>query len=122
MRTHAILLSTIFALIDCTLISARVIVTGKVRSSLLRKMVRVILVPGVPRIVRTALSKDIPRTGLSSRRVIRSPACKPAFAAGDPSIGLSTLTKPSSEVISIPRPANLPAVCSCISAKSFLSK
>ena len=33
--------------------------------------------------MRTALSKDIPRTGLSSRRVIRSPACKPDFAAGD---------------------------------------
>ena len=85
-------------------------------------MVKVILVPGVPRIVRTALSRDMPRTGLSSRRVIRSPAWSPARSAGLPSIGFMTLTKPSSEVISIPRPANLPVVCSCISSKSFLSK
>ena len=97
-------------------------VTGKLRSSLLRNTVNVILVPGVPRIVRTALSSDMPRTGLSSRRVIKSPACNPARAAGLSSIGFRTLTTPSSEVISIPRPANFPEVASCISEKSFLSR
>ena len=47
--------------------------------------------------------------------IIKSPDFIPAFAAGVSSIGDTTLTKPSSIVISIPKPPKAPFVFTCIS-------
>ncbi len=89
-------------------------------SSPLRTMVKTMSVPGCPRILSTASFSDIPFTGVSSRRIIKSPALIPARSAGVSSIGEMTLTKPSSMPTSIPRPPNSPVVPSCRSAYDSL--
>ena len=73
-------------------------------------MVRVMVVPGLPRMSFTASFRVMPFTGVSSSRMIRSPAFTPARAAGVSSIGVTTLTKPSSMLTSIPSPPNSPVV------------
>ena len=93
-----------------TLISSRTMVTGKVRFSDLRKMVKTTLVRGSPRMRLTASFKLSPRTAVSSTLVIRSPDLMPPRSAGEPSMGETTFTKPSSWVISMPTPTNRPAV------------
>jgi hypothetical protein len=103
-------------------ISSRVMTTGKLRFSLLRKRVKVTLVFGSPRMRLTAWSIVSPLTAVSSMRVIRSPLLMPARKAGEPSIGDCTLTRPSSMPISMPTPTNLPPVCSRNSFSVFLSK
>src|SRR5574343_1903649 len=105
-----------------TWLSSRVIEPGKLRFSLLRKMVRLTLVLGSPRIRLTAWSMLSPLTAVSSIRVIRSPLLRPARKAGEPSIGETTLTRPSSMPISMHTPTNLPVVPSRNSLKLFLSK
>ena len=97
-------------------------VNGKVRLAALRKIVSVTLVAGSPRMRLTAWSTVRPLTGVSSMRVIRSPLFRPARKAGEPSIGETTLTRPSSMPISMPTPTNLPVVPSRNSLKLFLSK
>ena len=54
--------------------------------------------------------KSLPEIVSPSMRMIKSPLCRPAFAAGVSSIGATTLTKPSSKTTSIPKPPNLPVV------------
>ncbi|MNV45968.1 hypothetical protein D3C71_1377820 [compost metagenome] len=109
-------------LTDWVLISSRVMVTGKVRLSSLRKMVSVTLVLGSPRMRLTASFKDRPLTAVSSILVIRSLVLRPARKAGDPSMGDTTFIKPSSWVISMPTPTKRPEVPSRNSLKDFLSK
>ena len=96
--------------------------TGKVRPSLLRKTVSTTLVFGSPRMRLTAWSTDKPLTSVSSILVMRSPLFRPARNAGEPSIGLTTLTRPSSMPISMPMPTKRPVVASRNSLKVFLSK
>ena len=98
------------------------IVTGKLRFSALRKIVSVTLVLGSPRMRLTAWSIVRPLTAVSSMRVIRSPARSPARNAGEPSIGETTLTRPSSIEISMPTPTKRPVVPSRNSFSVFLSK
>jgi hypothetical protein len=97
-------------------------VTGKLRLSLLRNTVSSTLVAGSPRMRLTAWSIVSPLTAVSSIRVIRSPALMPARKAGEPSIGETTFTRPSSMPISMPTPTNRPVVPSRNSLKDFLSK
>ena len=97
-------------------------VTGKLRLSSLRKIISCTLVLGSPRMRLTACSIPMPLTGVSSILVIRSPGLSPARNAGEPSIGETTLTSPSSMPISMPTPTNLPVVPSRNSLKLFLSK
>ncbi|MNT64067.1 hypothetical protein D3C72_2019360 [compost metagenome] len=92
------------------MITARVRVKTSGLDSVLRAMVSVTLLPGAPRIFFTASLIDRPRTGVSSILTIRSPLLMPAFCAGVSSIGATTLTRPSSVPISIPRPPNSPWV------------
>ncbi len=103
-------------------ISSRVMTTGKLRFSLLRKIVSETLVLGSPRMRLTAWSMLRPLTAVSSMRVIRSPLLMPARKAGEPSIGDCTLTRPSSMPISMPTPTKRPPVCSRNSFSVFLSK
>ena len=103
-------------------ISSRVMITGKLRFSLLRKIVSVTLVLGSPRMRLTAWSMVRPLTAVSSMRVIRSPLLRPARNAGESSIGVTTLTSPSSMVISMPTPTKRPLVPSRNSLNDFLSK
>ena len=70
----------------------------------------------------TAWSMVRPRTAVSSMRVMRSPAFRPARKAGEPSMGETTLTRPSSIPISMPTPTKRPVVPSRNSRKLFLSK
>ena len=79
-------------------------------SSPSRRIVRIILLPGSPRINLTESFKVMPFTGLSSSLTIRSPVFIPAFCAGVSSIGETTFIKPFSIVTSIPRPPNCPVV------------
>ena len=109
-------------LTDWVLISSRTMVTGKVRFSDLRKMVSSTLVLGSPRMRLTASFSDRPLTMVSSILVIRSLGLSPARSAGEPSMGDTILTKPSSWLISMPTPTNLPEVPSENSLKVFLSK
>ena len=80
------------------------------------------LVPGSPRMRLTASFSDRPLTAVSSTLVIRSPGLRPARSAGEPSMGDTTRIRPSSCVISMPTPTNLPVVPSRNSLKLFLSK
>ena len=107
---------------DCVRISSRVMVTGKVRLSSLRKMVSSTLVLTSPRIFLTASFSDRPRTAVSSILVIRSLGLRPARKAGEPSMGETTLMRPSSCEISMPTPTKRPVVPSLNSLKDFLSK
>ena len=75
--------------------------------------------PTSPRIFSTASFRDRPMIGWPSSAEIKSPGCSPASAAGVPSIGETTLIKPSSIVTSMPRPPNSPLVWTCMSWKSF---
>ena len=97
-------------------------VTGKVRFSSLRNIVSTTLVAGSPRIRLTASLRLNPFTAVSSTLTIKSLGLRPARSAGEPSMGDTTLTTPSSCVISIPTPTNLPVVPSRNSLKDFLSK
>ena len=72
---------------DWVRISSRVMVTGKLRFSSLRKIVSVTLVLGSPRMRLTASLSDRPLTAVSSILVIRSLVLRPARKAGVPSIG-----------------------------------
>ena len=63
-----------------------------------------------------------PLTAVSSILVIRSSGFRPARKAGEPSIGETTLTRPSSCEISMPTPTKRPVVPSRNSLKDFLSK
>ena len=85
-------------------------------------MLRLTLVAGSPRIFLTAWSSVRPRTAVSSMRLIRSPLFRPARKAGEPSMGETILTRPSSMPISMPTPTNLPVVPSRNSLNVFLSK
>jgi len=96
-------------------------VTAKLRSSLLRKMVSKTLVLGSPRMRLTASLMVRPLTAVSSILVIRSLVLRPARKAGEPSMGETTFTKPSSMVISMPTPTKRPLVPSRNSLKDFLS-
>ncbi len=97
-------------------------VTGKVRFSSLRKIVSMTLVLGSPRMRLTASLSVRPLTTVSSILVIRSLGLRPARKAGEPSIGETTLTRPSSCEISMPTPTKRPDVPSRNSLKDFLSK
>ena len=72
-----------------------------------------------PRILSTAWFSVSPCTCSSSMWVMTSLARRPARAAGVSSIGVTTLTRPSSIVTSMPRPPNSPRVCTCMSRKLF---
>ena len=85
----------------------------------LRMMVSLILVLTGPRIFSTAWFRVRPCTCSSSSWVMMSLARMPALAAGVSSIGVTTLTRPSSIVTSMPRPPNSPRVCTCMSRKLF---
>ena len=85
-------------------------------------MVSTTLVAGSPRMRLMAWSIPRPLTGVSSMRVIRSPVLSPARKAGEPSIGETILTTPSSMPISMPTPTKRPVVPSRNSLKVFLSK
>ncbi len=98
-------------------ISWRVMVTLKLRFSLRRMIMRRTCVSGSPRMRRTASPMVMPRTGASSIWLMRSLAIRPARKAGEPSMGETTLTSPSSIEISIPTPTNRPAVPSRNSRK-----
>ena len=85
-------------------------------------MVRATLVLGSPRMRLTASLSDRPLTAVSSILVIRSLGLRPARNAGEPSMGDTTLTKPSSCEISMPTPTKRPLVPSRNSRNDFLSK
>jgi len=96
--------------------------TTKVRFSSLRNTVSSTLVRGSPRMRLTASLIDRPLTAVSSILVMRSPVFRPARKAGESSMGDTTLTKPSSMVISMPTPTKRPVVPSRNSLYDFLSK
>ena len=96
--------------------------TVKVRFSSLRNTVSTTVVLGSPRMRLTASFRLRPLTATSSTLVIKSLGLRPALKAGEPSMGETTLTKPSSWVISIPTPTKEPVVPSRNSLKDFLSK
>ncbi len=75
--------------------------------------------PISPRIFSTASFRVRPMIGWPSSAEMKSPGCRPASAAGVPSIGETTLIRPSSIVTSMPRPPNSPLVWTCMSPKSF---
>ena len=79
-------------------------------------------VPGSPLINFTASPISISFNDWSSTLIIRSPASTPALWAGVSSMGVMTLTNPSSVVISIPKPPNLPVVPIFNSLKSSFVK
>ncbi len=85
-------------------------------------MVSVTLVLGSPRMRLTASLSVRLLTVVSSILVIRSLVFSPARSAGEPSMGETILINPSSWVISMPTPTNLPLVPSRNSLKDFLSK
>ncbi|KAG0753096.1 hypothetical protein G6F22_021599 [Rhizopus arrhizus] len=87
-----------------------------------RMMVSVIGDLGAPRMSLTASFSVMPLVGVSSILMMRSPAMTPARAAGVPSIGEITFTKPSSAPTSMPRPPNSPCVDFCISRKASASR
>ena len=97
-------------------------VTGKLRFSDFREIISSTLVLGSPRMRLTASLRVRPLTGVSSILLIRSPDLSPARKAGEPSMGETTLTKPSSIAISMPTPTNLPVVPSLNSLSDFLSR
>ena len=101
-----------------SLIKSRIMVTSKGSSSPSRTTVIIISEPTGPRMRSTASFRVNPSTLSPSTWVIKSPASMPASSAGVPSIGDTTLTKPSSWVTSIPRPPNSPRVCSRIFSAS----
>ena len=72
-----------------------------------------------PRILSTASESVSPWIDVPSIVAIRSPVLIPAFAAGVPSIGEITLTRPSSIVTSRPSPPYSPRVDTCMSEKFF---
>ncbi|CWM39124.1 Uncharacterised protein [Neisseria meningitidis] len=95
---------------------ARVRLTTIGLSAFLRDSVKVIFVPGLPRIFFTASLTVMPRVETLSIFTMKSPLFTPARSAGVSSIGETTLTNPSSCPISIPKPPNSPLVDSFISA------
>ena len=66
--------------------------------------------------------RPMPRIFSPSIFEIRSPAKTPARAAGVSSIGVTTLTKPSSMLTSMPRPPNSPEVPTRSSVNASLSR
>mmetsp|Transcript_27226 Transcript_27226/g.49802 ORF Transcript_27226/g.49802 Transcript_27226/m.49802 type:complete len:208 (-) Transcript_27226:1684-2307(-) len=102
----------------CNSIMSRMMDTSKGSGSPSRTTVMIISEPTLPRIRSTALSRVRPNMDSPSTWVMKSPASIPASAAGVPSMGETTLTKPSSWVTSMPRPPNSPRVCTCIAAAS----
>ena len=88
----------------------------------LRCSVMVMGLLGLPRISFTASSRRMSLVGVSPILMIRSPAFTPALDAGVPSMGETTLMKPSSVPISMPRPPNSPWVLTCSSLKAFSSR
>ena len=78
--------------------------------------------PTGPRICFTASFSGRPTIDLPSMAVRKSPDLMPARAAGVPSIGDTTFTKPSCAVTSMPRPPYSPEVCVCMSLKSSGSR
>ena len=88
----------------------------------LRCSVMVMGLLGLPRISFTASSRRMSLVGVSPILMIRSPAFTPALAAGVPSMGETTFTKPSSVPISMPSPPNSPCVLTCSSLKAFSSR
>ena len=79
---------------------------------------RILLLAG-PFIRLTACSRVMPWMISSSIWVITSPDSIPALAAGVSSIGVTTLTRPSSIVTSMPNPPNSPWVVSYMSLQPF---
>ena len=73
------------------------------------------LLPTGPRSFETDSLIVRPLIDSPSTPMIKSPDFIPALAAGVSSIGDTTLTTPSSIVISIPNPPNFPLVLTCIS-------
>ena len=84
-------------------------------SFLSRTTVIITLLPIGPRSWDTASFMDRPLIDSPLIPIIKSPDFMPAFAAGVSSIGDTTLTTPSSIVISIPKPPKVPLVFTCIS-------
>ena len=95
---------------------ARVILTTIGWLASLRERVRVMVVPGLPRIFFTASLTFMPRVDAPSIFTIKSPLFTPARSAGVSSIGATTLIKPSSAPTSMPKPPNSPLVDSFRSA------
>ncbi len=104
-----------------TLITARVSLTSNGWPPS-RTSVRLMVLPGLPRILAMASIIDRPLVGCPSILTIRSPASMPALDAGVSSIGDTTLMKPSSMPTSMPSPPNSPLVLSCSSAKASGSR
>ncbi len=99
-------------------IVSRMIDTSNGSASPSRTTVMMISDPTGPRISSTASSSARPRTDSPSTWVMKSPASIPASIAGVPSMGETTLTKPSSCVTSMPSPPNSPRVCTRMAAAS----
>ena len=99
-------------------IRSRTMVMSNGSSSPSRTTVMTISDPTSPRIRSTACSSVRPSSDWPSTWVMKSPASTPASIAGVSSIGVMTLTKPSSIVTSMPRPPNSPRVWVCIASKS----
>ena len=78
--------------------------------------------PGSPRISLTASFIDLSFSDTPSTSMTKSPDFNPALWAGVSSIGEIIFTKPSSIVISIPMPPNLPVVPIFNSEKSSLER
>ena len=86
------------------------------------KILTFTLVPGSPLISFTASLSDLSFSETSWTSMTRSPDFRPAFCAGVSSIGAIIFTKPSSIVISIPMPPNLPVVPILSSEKSSFDR
>src|SRR5579875_696854 len=82
---------------DWTLMTERLIATVK-GGCVPRRMASLISLPIGPRIFWTASLRLMPDTGWPSMATIRSPGLSPALAAGVPSIGDTTFTRPLSIV------------------------
>ncbi len=105
-----------------TLISSRTKVICLGSSHPLRSMVMVTSVPGSPRILDTAVVKDMFMADSSPISTIWSPLRSPAFSAGVSSMTDTMVTTPLRLEITIPSPPNLPSVSIIMSAYALGDK